>query len=95
MKSGGVIAVPTDTLYGLCALAENSDRLYRLKRRPNGKPLGLFMDDGEEIFKYLINLEINNRGREIFGRNLGNRFCNVPRNFLFPRYVLLRSLPLF
>uniref|UniRef100_A0A1I8C1J7 Threonylcarbamoyl-AMP synthase n=1 Tax=Meloidogyne hapla TaxID=6305 RepID=A0A1I8C1J7_MELHA len=52
LKNGGVVAVPTDTLYGLCTLAENADRLYKLKRRPKGKPLGLFLNEGEDVFSY-------------------------------------------
>lgn len=59
LKSGGVIAVPTDTLYGLCTLAENADRLYKLKRRPKGKPLGIFVNEGEDVFKYFFKKYFN------------------------------------
>lgn len=49
LKHGGIIAVPTDTLYGICTLAENAEKLYRLKGRPEHKPLGLFIDRPENI----------------------------------------------
>ncbi|MBQ1803839.1 MAG: L-threonylcarbamoyladenylate synthase [Bifidobacteriaceae bacterium] len=42
VKSGEVIGVPTDTVYGLACDASNAEaisRLYALKRRPRSKPL--------------------------------------------------------
>ncbi|KAL3101185.1 hypothetical protein niasHS_001645 [Heterodera schachtii] len=52
LMKGQVVAVPTDTLYGLVALAEHSDKLYKIKRRSVQKPLGLFLDRPESIKKY-------------------------------------------
>ncbi|KAJ1370462.1 hypothetical protein KIN20_032190 [Parelaphostrongylus tenuis] len=46
---GGIVALPTDTLYGVSTLVDHSDKLYTLKRRPIGKPLGLFLADPAEI----------------------------------------------
>ncbi|KHJ81806.1 Sua5/YciO/YrdC/YwlC family protein, partial [Oesophagostomum dentatum] len=46
---GGVVALPTDTLYGVSTLIEHSDKLYALKKRPRNKPLGLFLSDPAEI----------------------------------------------
>ncbi|GBM07148.1 YrdC domain-containing protein, mitochondrial [Araneus ventricosus] len=40
LKSGKVIALPTDTIYGVAALAQNTDAvnaMCRIKRRDNGK----------------------------------------------------------
>lgn len=54
IKSGGIVAVPTDTLYGLCTLAEYADRLYKLKKRPSEKPLGLIINEPEQITKYVL-----------------------------------------
>lgn len=52
LKRGGIIAVPTDTLYGVCTLAKNAEKLYRLKGRPDQKPLGLFIDYPEHISNF-------------------------------------------
>lgn len=42
LRRGGVAVIPTDTVYGLAVDGGNRlavERLYRLKRRPPGKPL--------------------------------------------------------
>ena len=42
LKKGGLVAFPTETVYGLAALAENRKavrKIYRLKKRPLGKAL--------------------------------------------------------
>jgi L-threonylcarbamoyladenylate synthase len=46
LKAGGVIAMPTDTLYALSANAQNAEavrRVYEIKVREQGKPLPLFV----------------------------------------------------
>jgi L-threonylcarbamoyladenylate synthase len=46
LKAGGVIAMPTDTLYALSANARNAEavrRVYEIKVREQGKPLPLFV----------------------------------------------------
>lgn len=45
LKKGGILCLPTDTVYGLAVDAHNEDavrQVYRLKKRPEGKPLVLF-----------------------------------------------------
>ena len=42
LKRGGVMVLPTDTIYGLHALAmrpEAVEKVYQLKKRDPGKPL--------------------------------------------------------
>lgn len=48
LTSGGIVAVPTDTVYGLICDATNEKavkRLYQLKRRDLAKPIGIFVKD--------------------------------------------------
>lgn len=48
IRSGGVIIYPTDTLYGLGADATNAkaiDRVFRIKKRPNTKPVPVIISD--------------------------------------------------
>lgn len=52
LKSGGVVALPTDTLYGVVTTTASSDKLYELKRRSRLKPLGLFVSDVREIQRF-------------------------------------------
>lgn len=50
LRRGGVVAYPTETFYGLGALARDAatlDRLARAKGRPEGKPLPLVAADAE------------------------------------------------
>src|SRR4051812_18850384 len=45
---GGVVALPTDTLYALSAVATDATavrRVYAIKGREDGKPLPLFVDN--------------------------------------------------
>ena len=44
LRSGGVIGVPTDTIYGLACLAQRTDAvhtLYRIKGRDDAKPVAI------------------------------------------------------
>ncbi|KAI1711133.1 telomere recombination domain-containing protein [Ditylenchus destructor] len=54
LDKGKVVAVPTDTLYGLMTRIRYSDRLNRVKGRPKDKPFGLFVNSVEQIQKYSI-----------------------------------------
>ncbi len=48
LKSGGLVAFPTDTVYGLVALPWDTDavaRLYETKRRPSDRPIPLLLSD--------------------------------------------------
>ncbi len=57
LKKGKVIAIPTDTVYGLAVDAKNFDaveNLYRLKKREKNKPLAIFLKNLEQIKKLFI-----------------------------------------
>lgn len=52
LNSGGLIAIPTDTIYGLignpeCKIAV--DRLYKIKNRDYNKKLSIFLNDRNKI----------------------------------------------
>ena len=52
IKNGGVIAFPTQHLYGLGADAFNADavnRVFEIKRRPDYKPLLVLIDKGYDL----------------------------------------------
>ncbi len=52
LKSGGVVAYPTDTVYGLGALYDNVksiERVYQIKRRLNIKALPLIVSDRQQL----------------------------------------------
>ena len=55
LKSGGVIAFPTDTVWGLGALPTRvgADALFEIKRRPANKHLIIMSDNLEHITPYM------------------------------------------
>ena len=51
LRQGGVVAVPTDTVYGLVAVAADRaavDRVYEIKTRDPAQPLPLFVASAEQ-----------------------------------------------
>ncbi len=51
LRTGGIVALPTDTVYGLCAVAADASavrRLYDVKARPADQPLPLFVASVEQ-----------------------------------------------
>ena len=59
LAAGGIVAVPTDTVYGLGADAFNADavqKLYTLKGRPAGKPIPLVLGTVDDVHQVAQNL---------------------------------------
>ncbi len=55
LKDGGVVVIPTDTLYALSARASSATalrRIYELKGRNINRPLSLFMADVEDLRRH-------------------------------------------
>jgi len=51
LRRGGVVALPTDTVFGLCALARDDDavaRVYAIKQRDRAQPLPVFVSSLEQ-----------------------------------------------
>ena len=54
LRSGGLVAFPTETVYGLGANLLNKkgvEKLYKVKRRPKGKPFTVHIEDTSLIKK--------------------------------------------
>lgn len=45
LRAGRAVILPTDTVYGLCALPEHEDVIYELKGRDRSKPVALLAAD--------------------------------------------------
>ena len=59
LKSGGVVAIPTDTLYGLAAdaLDENAvKRIFSIKGRSKEMALPLLLADADDIVKWAVDI---------------------------------------
>ncbi|MBL7070189.1 MAG: threonylcarbamoyl-AMP synthase [Candidatus Omnitrophica bacterium] len=52
IKGGGLVIIPTETVYGIAADAGNRravERLYKVKKRPHDKPFSLLIERKEKI----------------------------------------------
>ena len=49
LRAGRAVILPTDTVYGLCALPEHEDVIYELKGRDRSKPVALLAADLETL----------------------------------------------
>ncbi|KAI1894882.1 hypothetical protein AGOR_G00120340 [Albula goreensis] len=55
LKEGQVVAVPTDTIYGLAALAQSSEavrKVYDIKGRNGQKPLAICVGEIDDIYRF-------------------------------------------
>jgi len=53
VKRGKVVSFPTDTVPGLAVLPEKSQLIFRLKNRPQNKPLILMGATGADLWPYV------------------------------------------
>jgi L-threonylcarbamoyladenylate synthase len=55
LKNGGVVVIPTDTVYGLAAHPSHPEavkRLYTIKGREEGKPIAFLASSKEAVLSY-------------------------------------------
>ena len=57
LRGGRAVILPTDTVYGLCALPEHEDVLYELKGRDRSKPVALLAADVDALIERLPDLD--------------------------------------
>lgn len=83
IAGGGVVAIPTDTLYGLAADATNPDALekvYEIKGRPSGMALPVLVSGWEQVGIVAI---VSGRSGELV-RTLAERFWPGPLTLVLP-----------
>jgi len=57
LLKGNIIAVPTDTIYGVAGLAQNSEaieRIYNIKKRQTSKPVAISVGNVADFNKYVM-----------------------------------------
>jgi L-threonylcarbamoyladenylate synthase len=57
LRAGQAVILPTDTVYGLCALPEHEDVLYELKARDHSKPVALIAADVDGLLAAVPGLD--------------------------------------
>ncbi len=61
LKSGGLVIIPTETVYGIAANMLNkkaTDRLYEIKKRPKDKPFSIAIDKKERMGEFAKDIPI-------------------------------------
>ena len=56
LRGGGVVAIPTDTIYGVASLVssdEGVERIYKMKGRQRDKPLAICVCEVEQVYRYV------------------------------------------
>lgn len=59
IKNGGLVAVPTETVYGLACSGLDEDavsRIYEVKGRPAVKPLALMVPGADDMDRYCLDV---------------------------------------
>ena len=92
LKKGGVIAYPTDTMYGLgCDIFQQKavKRVHRIKRRPKHKPFSFMCSDLKNISMYG---HVSNTAYRLMKKNLPGPYTFVlPGTKLVPKVMLTRQ----
>ncbi|MFH1200942.1 MAG: L-threonylcarbamoyladenylate synthase [bacterium] len=81
LEKGGVVIMPTDTLYGMVGQAQNPavvERIYTLRKRSPDKPCIILIGEIGELEKFSINLSKKQK--------------NVIKNFSVPTSFILDCL---
>ncbi len=86
--NGQIVSIPTETVYGLAADANNEDavcEIFKAKNRPTTNPLILHFDSLATALPYITNFP------SIFEK-LHTQFCPGPLTFVVPKSTLVSDL---
>ncbi|MGD2155258.1 MAG: L-threonylcarbamoyladenylate synthase [Anaerolineales bacterium] len=82
LQNGGLVAFPTDTVYGLAAMAFNAEyieQLYVVKGRNSSRAIAVLINSAGELDKVAVNI---NKSVSILAR----RFWPGPLTLIVPRH---------
>jgi tRNA threonylcarbamoyl adenosine modification protein (Sua5/YciO/YrdC/YwlC family) len=85
LGAGGLVVMPTDTVYGVGCLAFNSEavaRLYLVKGRPDDKPIPVLLGSADELDRVVIEVPQPMR-------HLAQTFWPGPLTLILPRHPSL------
>jgi len=88
LKEGNVVALPTETVYGLAANALNAEaiaKVYSVKNRPSLNPLIVHVSNFEEAKKYVTNFPDD-------AEKLAEAFWPGPLTLLLPKNELIQDI---
>lgn len=91
LRSGGLVAFPTETVYGLGADARSADavrRIYQVKGRPSSDPLIVHVASLEKA-EALVDASLANRWQMQVLRSLAEEFWPGPLTIILPAHPSL------
>lgn len=91
LKKGGIVAFPTETVYGIGCDAFNEkavERLYEIKKRPRDKPLIVGVGSVEEIYEIA---EVNEVAEKLIKEFFPGSLTLVLKNKKIPSIVTANS----
>ena len=77
LKDGGLIAFPTETVFGLGVIFDNKDsynRLIKVKRRPPEKPFTLMLSDLDQINDFAF---VDERAKKLISKFMLGQFTII------------------
>ena len=77
LKEGGLIAFPTETVFGFGVIFDNKEsyeKLISVKRRPPEKPFTLMLSDVEDIEKYAY---VDERAKKLINKYMPGQFTII------------------
>ena len=77
LNNGGLIAFPTETVFGFGVVFDNEQsykRLIEVKRRPPEKPFTLMLSSSEEIEKYAF---VDERAKKLIAKYMPGQFTII------------------
>ena len=88
LENGQVIAIPTETVYGLAGNALNCDsvkKIYEIKNRPLTNPLIIHLPDIAQLDKYVKNIPA-------IAKKLAEQFWPGPLTLLLPKRDIIPDI---
>ncbi|MFC1996081.1 L-threonylcarbamoyladenylate synthase [Chloroflexota bacterium] len=88
LRNDGLVAFPTDTVYGLAAPVHNVksiDRLYVVKGRNNTKAIAVLLGDKDQLSQVAVDLSTS-------ARKVAQKFWPGPLTMIVPRHPSLPDI---
>ena len=88
LNAGEIVAIPTETVYGLAANALNEDavlKIFEVKNRPKFNPLIVHCADWQQVEKYVKNIPAK-------AKYLAEKFCPGPLTFLLDKQPIIPDM---
>lgn len=87
IRNGGIVAFPTETVYGIAVSAAREDAIesvFRIKERDRGKPLTLHISDASVVDEYVDWTRLSEADKDLY-RRLVEHFWPGPLAIILPK----------